>query len=469
MNTPEVIENVNISEDRKLTFREKLACVVGSAPSTFHYQMMQTFLLFFYVDLMKISPAFVAGMFLVIRILDAILAPVLGAFMDRVTTPWGKYRPWFIFLGVPFAITGWLTFTDFNLSPTGSLVYAIVTYTIYSVIGAVIGVPGGAITPAITKRVDDRVSLGQIGFLFTIIGALLVSIAALPLYKILGGGDDAKGFSLLMAGAAVITIIVSLFQGLTLKERYIVERKVDEKAPSFKRMFVASFTNKTAVIAYLYLFGTVVSNGIRAAISLHFFKYFFQNEGLLAIMGIIGILPTLLGVAISGKLIKRFGIKTSVMVSVIVSLVTVPILLFIPANSIGLGIFIATSVIGAFFAGIATPAQGSMMPAAIDYTEWKTGLNLNGFMTSLSGFVQTFGTALSGSIAAGSLALIGYVPGAEQSSSTLFGLKMIMILLPAIFTAFTISILWFDLTEEKQAQIAKELAERRNNAEIKTA
>lgn len=469
MNSPEVIENVIVSEDRKLTFREKLACVVGGAPITFHYQMTQMFLLFFYTDVMKISAVYVAGLFLVIRILDAVIAPVMGALMDRITTPWGKYRPWFILLGVPFAITGWLTFTDFNLSPTGNLVYATVSYTIYSVLGAVISIPGGAITPTITKRVDDRVSLGQLGFIFIMIGALVVSVGALPLYKMLGGGNDAKGFSLLMAGVAVITIVVALFQGLILKERYVVERDKDEKAPSFKQMFSASLTNKTAVIAYLYSFGIVVANGIRAAVSLHFFKYFFHNEGLLAIMGIVGLLPTLLGVALSGKIIKRFGIKAAVMVSVIVNLVTVPILLFIPANSTGLTIFIATSVIGALFGGIASPAQGSMMPAAIDYTEWKTGLNLNAFMTSLSGFVQTFGTALSGSIAAGSLALIGYVPGAEQSSSTLFGLKMIMILLPAIFTAFTISILWFDLTEEKQAQIAKDLSERRNNPEVKTA
>lgn len=82
-------------------------------------------------------------------------------------------------------------------------------------------------------------------------------------------------------------------------------------------------------------------------------------------------------------------------------------------------------------------------------------------MSSFNGFIQTFATALSGAIAAGALTVIGYVPGVEQSEATLFGLKVLVGVLPAVFGAFAISMFWFDLTEKKQAQIAKELAERR--------
>jgi GPH family glycoside/pentoside/hexuronide:cation symporter/probable glucitol transport protein GutA len=113
--------------------------------------------------------------------------------------------------------------------------------------------------------------------------------------------------------------------------------------------------------------------------------------------------------------------------------------------------------------GMATPAQGTMMPAAMDYTQWKTGMNINAFMGSISGFIGTVATALAGAIAAGALNFIGYVPGAEQSSSTILGLRVLMSILPALIIAFRICVIWFDLTEEKQAQISKELEERRKN------
>ncbi|MEH7418612.1 glycoside-pentoside-hexuronide (GPH):cation symporter [Neobacillus drentensis] len=454
-------------EAPKLKLGEKIALVIGSAPNTFHTQMTQTYLLFFYTDFMKINPAYIAALFLVIRILDAIIAPLFGAFIDKVKTPWGKYTPWFVILGVPFGITGWLTFTNPNLSPTGNLVYAIITYTFYSVISAIINLPGGAVVPTVTKRVDERVSLGQLGYLSIMAGALIVAVGAVPLYKALGGGNDAKGFSLLMAIAGVFTVLVAIYQVSKIKERYMVETKKDEKSPSFKQMFAATFTNKTAVIIYLGGFGAVLSAGVRSAVQIHFFKYFFHNEGLMAIMGIIALVPALIGVALSHIVIKRFGLKVTILTSVVVGLISGPILLFIPANNTGLIIFIVISVITTLIGSLSGPASGALMPAAIDYTEWKTGMNINAFMSSISGFTQTFATALSGAIAAGALSVIGYVPGVEQSSSTLFGLKFVIFVLPSILSTLGISILWFDLTEEKQVQIGKELAERRKNAQGK--
>ncbi|WP_419872429.1 MFS transporter [Candidatus Pristimantibacillus sp. PTI5] len=452
---------VNEGEHPKLKLSEKIALVVGSAPNTFHYQIIQMYLLFFYTDFMKINPAFIAALFLIVRFVDALIAPLFGALLDKISTPWGKYTPWFLILGVPFGISGWLTFTVPEFGETGKLVYAVVTYMIYSLFASIITIPSSAVIPAVTKRIEERISIAQLGFLFILIGALIVQVGTVPLYKALGGGDDARGFSILMAAAAVITIIISVFQSVRVKERYVLAVNKDQKPPSFKQMIKATFSNKYAVILYVYLFAGSISSGIRSGVQIHFYKYFFNNEGLMAIVGLVVLIPTLVGVAFSQRVIRRFGLRNTVLAGVIVGLVTCPVYLFIPADNAGLMIFIAASVLTSLIGGFASPAQGAMMPAAIDYTEWKSGLNLNAFMSSFNGFIQTFATALSGAIAAGALTVIGYVPGVEQSEATLFGLKVLVGVLPAVFGAFAISMFWFDLTEKKQAQISKELAERR--------
>lgn len=456
------------SEQPKLKRSEKLALVLGNTPNTFHYQIIQMYLLFFYTDFMKISPAFVATLFLVVRIFDALFAPLFGALVDKIKTPWGKYTPWFVILGVPFAISGWLTFTVPDFSDTGKLIYAVVTYTLYSTFASIITIPSNAVVPTVTKRIDERITVGQLSFLFILIGALVVQVGIVPLYKALGGGDDARGFSLLMLAAAVITIIISIYQSFKIKEKYVVAAPKDEKSPSFIRMLTATFTNKYAVILYIYLFASAISSGLRSGVQIHFYKYFFNNESLMSIMGIVVLIPTLIGVAFSQRVIRRFGLKNTVLAGVIVNLAICPVMLFIPANNTGLMIHIAVSVIGSLFGGFGSPAQGALMPAAIDYTEWKSGLNLNAFMSSFNGFIQTFATAISGAIAAGALSIIGYVPGVEQNSSTLFGLRLLVGVLPAVFGALAICIAWFDLTEEKQRIISRELIERKNQANIST-
>ena len=459
-------EGAREGEDPKLKLGEKIALVVGNAPNTFHYQIIQMYLLFFYTDFMKLDPAFIAAFFLVVRIIDAIVAPFFGAFMDKVKTPWGKYAPWFVLLGVPFGIVGWLTFTVPDLGETGRLVYAVVTYTIYSVFCSVITIPGNAVVPVVTRRLEERITLGQLSFLFILLGALLVQVGVVPLYKALGGGDDARGFSLLMAAVAVFTVLLSVYQSAKVKERYVLETKKEEKPPSFQRMLKATFSNKYAVILYVYLFAGAISSGIRSGVQIHFYKYFFDNENLMAVMGIVALIPTLLGVAFSQRVIRRFGLKRTVLAGVIANLATCPLFLIIPADNTGLILHIAATCLTALIGGFGTAAQGALMPAAIDYTEWKSGLKLNGFMSSFNGFIQTFATALSGAIAASSLTLIGYVPGAEQSGSTLFGLRVLVGVLPAVFGAFAICMLWFDLNEEKQRQIFKDLSERRRQQAI---
>ncbi|OMF37967.1 hypothetical protein BK133_02995 [Paenibacillus sp. FSL H8-0548] len=301
MASAEVIrEEVNDEGERpRLKLSEKIGLVIGNAPNTFHYQIIQMYLLFFYTDFMKISPAFIAALFLITRIVDALLAPIFGAMLDKITTPWGKYTPWFLILGVPFAISGWLTFTVPDLGESGKMVYAVVTYAIYSLFASIITIPSQAVVPAVTKRIEERITIAQLGFLFILFGALVVQVGTVPLYKALGGGDDGKGFSIFMAAAAVITIVISVYQSVRVKERYIVAAKKDKKSPSFRQMFAATFSNKYAIILYVYLFSSAISSGIRSGVQIHFYKYFFNNEGLMALIGIVVLIPTLIGVAFS--------------------------------------------------------------------------------------------------------------------------------------------------------------------------
>ena len=60
---------------------------------------------YFYTDVFGLKPKDLAALFLSVRLIDAVTDPLMGLITDRVNTRWGRYRPYFLFLSVPFGIT----------------------------------------------------------------------------------------------------------------------------------------------------------------------------------------------------------------------------------------------------------------------------------------------------------------------------------------------------------------------------
>lgn len=444
----------------KLKIKEKIACSLGGVTSVFHLQMIQIYLLFFYSDVLNIAPRIIALLFFSVRILSAVAGPVFGFLIDKVTLPWGKYKPWILILAIPTGVFGWLTFTAFQLSANNKLIYAVVTYSFYGGFMAITQAATSGMIPAVTKNLDDRISLGSYGFALIMIGAMTVSIGARPIYKVLGAGNDAKGLSMLMGIAGIMGIAIAIFQVIHIKERHVIQAKREDSKVKLLDIIKAVFTNRTALIVYINSLFVSLSYGVKSATTILYFKYYFQNEGLIVIVGIATIVPSLIGVLLSPKITKWMGIKKNIAISSTLQISTLLMVFFIPASFIGIVIFVGSTMIASLFSGFANPAQGTLMPAAMDHIELKIGKNVNAFMGSMGGGVLNIAIAISGAITAGALAVVGYVPNIEQSSATIFGLKILMSILPAILLIPSLTIFWFDLTEDKQELVVKELLER---------
>jgi len=83
----------------------------------------------------------VGTMFLITRIWDAAFDPFVGIIGDRTETRWGKFRPYLLWVAVPFGIIGILTFTTPSFSQSGKIIYAYVTYSLMMMIYSMINVP----------------------------------------------------------------------------------------------------------------------------------------------------------------------------------------------------------------------------------------------------------------------------------------------------------------------------------------
>ena len=106
----------------------------------------------------------------------------------------------------------------------------------------------------------------------------------------------------------------------------------------------------------------------------------------------------------------------------------------------------------------------SMIADTIEYAEWKTGQRNEGVISSTRTFTTKLAMAFSGLIAGGILTFAGYVPNVEQSQMTLTVFHLVSSIVPGVIALVAcIPMKWYDLTEERHAQIMKEIAERKAN------
>lgn len=88
--------------------------------------------MFFYTDVYGISASAVATLFLVTRILDAFADPLMGILIDKTNSKWGKSRPYFLWLGIPFAIIAMMTFFTPDIGNTGKIVIRCDRWNLFS-------------------------------------------------------------------------------------------------------------------------------------------------------------------------------------------------------------------------------------------------------------------------------------------------------------------------------------------------
>lgn len=114
-------------------------------------------------------------MFLVVRAIDALADPFIGAMVDRTNSRFGRFRPYLLFGAFPFVVLAILCFTTPDFSEMGKLVYAYITYVGLSLTYTFINVPYGALTSAMTRNNQEVVSITSVRMLFANLGGLVVA------------------------------------------------------------------------------------------------------------------------------------------------------------------------------------------------------------------------------------------------------------------------------------------------------
>lgn len=459
----------------KLT--EKIGYGFGDMASSMFWKLFGAYLMIFYTDVFGLPAAAVGTMFLITRIWDSAFDPIVGVVADRTHSRWGKFRPYLLWLAVPFGLIGVLTFFTPDWGPTAKLVYAYVTYSLMMMVYSAINVPYASLLGVMSPDPKERNTLSTFRMMFAYIGSFIALLLFMPLVNFFSGGSKEAGEQQMGWTLAVVVIAVMcvvLFLGCFAWTRERVKPIKTEQNP-LKDDLKDLFHNRPWWILLGAGVAALVFNSIRDGATVYYFKYFVVEEEYtsVSLFGVsfvlsglylaVGQAANIVGVIAAAPVSNRIGKRSTYMWAMIIA--TVLSVIFYWFDKDDLVLIFVFQVLISICAGSIFPLLWSMYADCADYSELKTGNRATGLIFSSSSMSQKFGWAIGTAVTGWLLAFFGFQANAVQSEEAISGIKMFLSFLPAVGTVLSvIFISLYPLTEKKMKEITAELEARRSAA-----
>lgn len=420
-----------------LSWRSKLSFGMGAFGKDLVYAIVSTYFMKYLTDVRLVDPMFVAVLFMAARIWDAFNDPFMGMVADNTRSRWGKFRPWILIGTILNAVVLVFLYLDVDLTAGQYAVYVGIMYILWGMTYTIMDIPYWSMVPALTDNENERSQISAIPRFFASMAWLVVGSGGLYIIKYLGSGDQILGFSRFAIAVALIFIVTILLTVTQTRERVVATAGTGEKTTPRRMIEVLVKNDQVLVVLGIALFFNMAYQ-LSNSFALYYFEYVCGvKEALYATdTGVAGI-AQMAALAVFPSLSKRISKPVVFAVSSLLPVVGFAALLGVgylaPTNILLVGICSAVVNAGIGFMLVLVLVT-VILSEAVDYGEFKLGTRNESIVFSTQTFVVKFAGAFSGFMAAAGLDIIGFVPNAQQSEGTMMGMRVIMILLPAVLS-----------------------------------
>lgn len=160
----------------KLSWLQRIGYGSGDLAQNLIFQTVACYLMLYLTTVLKISPAFVSGLILSVRLIDCFWSPVVGRYIDNRNPKLGKYRAYLLYGGIPLTVAACLLMLPqaAEWDMTAKIIYATVSYTVLSMIYSVVNIPYGSIMASMTRDNDEVLKLTSTRMVCANIGQIVV-------------------------------------------------------------------------------------------------------------------------------------------------------------------------------------------------------------------------------------------------------------------------------------------------------
>ena len=464
----------------KAKLSEKIGYGFGDMSSSMFWKIFSYYLPIFYSDVFGLKPQHAAFLLLITKLYDAISDPVMGMIADRTHTKWGKYRPYLLWIAIPFALIGIMSFYTPDAGYTFKHIYAYVTYILMMTVYTAINVPYGAMLGVVSESSKEKSVFSSYRMFFAYIGSF-IAMAIFAVFeksivgtvrivdgveKVAKGVGDAAPMQWTAVVSIVAVICAVLFLLCFLLTRENVKTVNEEKRPSsIKKDLKALASNKPWWLLLGGGIGLLLFGSIRGGAAAYYFSNILGTDAILtcAIFLFIGEIAQMAGVPLAVPVSDKIGKKSTFLYVLLVIALLSCLILFLPQNKTGFWMLLVIQILICIAIGIVSPLLWSMFADVADYSELKNGSASTGLIFSSSSMAQKFGGALGAFMLMQVLALSGYSKDVTvQSHTTLDAIKALMSYIPAIGALLGAACLTlYPLTTSTMKSIQSQLEKKR--------
>jgi len=421
---------------QNLTLTEKVGFGLGDTASNIVYQAVINVLLYFYTDVYGITAAAAGVLMVVVRLFDAVTDPMMGAIADRTKSKHGRYRPWMLWVAIPYGILAVAAFFTPNADMGTKLVYAYISYALLMAAYTAVNVPYSALGGVMTADSEERANLQTWRFAMAMVGGALVTAAIFPLANLLGGGSEPEnyqvGFPLAMAVMAVVGVLC--FIGCFALTTEHVQSYEDKPRGKPLDDFVSMIGNSQWAIIALATLIIMTRGAMQGAAKPYFVDYYLITdnlpgwlpefmgtlEALLSSFLTLTMLAGVAGALTAGLVVTRVCKVRVMKVALGGTILMNSLLFFISRDAVFTALVLV--MMSNFFHMMFVPMLFSTVPDTVDYGLKTVGAGAMAMFCAGHLFVLKAGNAVGGGLTGFVLDWFGYVPNVEQTDLALQGI-----------------------------------------------
>ena len=457
-----------------LTTKHWFGYMFGDFGGCMTFALMGSIFTIYCTDCLGVNTGILGTLVIIWTIWDAINDPMMGALMDKAfakrQNKHGKFRPWLLRATPLLAVTSialWTVPTFFE--GVTLLVVLFMCKILYEATYTMFNIPMGSLLSAMSTNDTERASLSSARGVGSMFGNMIPAMIA-PILLDSFGEKNSTGYAVTALICAGIGFVTCLCHYVFTEERTTVG---EASADNIKLGDILTVLKSNRPFLALCLHGVCICGMqyVSQTLSIYMFSAVFHNTAYQTIGNIISYSMAGVTMLTVPFMCKKLGLERVIRYSLLIGGCVCAGLFGLHAlfnigpvlHSLILGVGMGMGMVSIYM-------QWGLVGEAIDYNEMITGKRTEGSIYGTFNLARRIGQTLGNGFAIYALGWIGYDGKLDvQSDGTVFGLKVLCVLVPAIFVLGSWAAFRFiwNITPETRARMSVFKEAQSKNAEAK--
>ncbi|KRK39376.1 Na+ xyloside symporter related transporter [Levilactobacillus parabrevis ATCC 53295] len=444
--------------------KDRIGYMFGDIGNNFSFNVINSFLMIFYTNVLGLTGAQVGILFLTARFVDAFADIMVGRFVDNSKLhKSGRFQPWMNRMKYPLMIAFILTFVPIvkDWAMPARLAYVFITYLSWGIFYSSVNIPYGSMASAISGDPNDKTSLSTFRAIGSAVGSALTSYV-LPLIIYVGASQKISGnrFFWVVVGCAFIAWACYTLTTALTTERVRTEKS--EKVP-LARLVKGLFENKALIVLVLVDILIVINQNLSGTLLTYLFNDYFKDTKALSIALVFNFATVILLAPFSNWMTRTFGRKECSIVALFIGAAIYGALMMIRTQSAGF--YLVMLFFGSLGAGVFNLMVWAFITDVIDNHEVLTGVREDGVVYGVNSFARKVAQAIAGGFGGFMLTFIGYKSstggGAQQTTTVVNHIYTLATGVPTfcLLLAGLVLLFFYPLSKKRVNANAAKLAE----------